>query len=79
MLVEVQDTGIGIAKKDLDHIFDRFYRSAEARSMVVTGTGLGLPIVERIVEIHDGTITVESVLGEGSTFRVLLPVHQGEA
>ncbi len=71
-VVEVKDSGIGIAPEDLPHIFDRFVRG-EAVRLVTKGTGLGLAIVKRIIELHHGQIEVESVLGEGTTFRVRLP------
>lgn len=72
---EVRDTGVGIARQDLDRVFERFYRVDVARSRASGGTGLGLSIVRNAVERHGGTVQVESVLGEGSTFRVLLPVE----
>jgi signal transduction histidine kinase len=71
--VEVSDTGIGISVDDLPHIFEPFYRAEKARSSVSSGSGLGLAIVQRIVRAHGGRIEVESVLDQGSTFRVLLP------
>ncbi|MNE09809.1 Alkaline phosphatase synthesis sensor protein PhoR [compost metagenome] len=72
-IVEVQDTGIGIAESDLPHIFQRFYRSDKSRNRKEGSSGLGLSIAIKIVEMHRGKIEVESKLGEGSTFRVLLP------
>jgi signal transduction histidine kinase len=73
--LEVEDTGIGIPVEDVEHIFDEFYRSGNARDFASQGTGLGLPIVKAIVEEHDGTISVTSRLGEGSCFTVDLPVR----
>jgi two-component system phosphate regulon sensor histidine kinase PhoR len=73
IVVEVRDTGIGIGDEDLPHIFEHFYRSDRARSTNTGGTGLGLAMVRRIVEIHRGRIEVESAAGKGSTFRVYLP------
>lgn len=67
----VQDTGIGIASAHLDKIFNRLYRVDQARSQ--RGTGLGLSIAKLLVEAHQGKITVESVLGRGSTFEIRLP------
>ncbi|MFN8372345.1 MAG: PAS domain S-box protein [Anaerolineae bacterium] len=74
--IDVTDTGIGIGEKDLVRIFDRFYRADTARSTKISGTGLGLAIVRRIVEMHGGSISVESQLGVGTTFRVLLPLAE---
>lgn len=72
--IEVGDTGMGIAEHEVPHIFDRFYRGAAARSDQIAGTGLGLDIVRTIIEAHGGAIAVDNVLGEGTTFRVSLPV-----
>ncbi|MBN2469083.1 MAG: PAS domain S-box protein, partial [Anaerolineae bacterium] len=73
----VADTGIGIAPQDLPHIFERFYRSDDAKMTGVEGTGLGLAIVKEIVEAHRGEITVSSQLGQGTQFRVTLPHFSG--
>jgi len=70
----VHDTGIGIAKKDIPHLFERFYRADPARSKSVGGSGLGLAIVDWLVRAHNGTISVESDPGKGSTFTVLFPL-----
>ena len=75
-IIEVADTGIGIAPSELVHIFERSYRSDRARQMRSSGTGLGLAIVKRIIEVHNGKIEVESGLGIGTTFRVWLPLAQ---
>ena len=72
--ISVRDTGFGIPEKDLDRIFDRFYRIKDEKTRYITGTGLGLPIVKSIVEAHNGKISVESTPGKGSTFNVYLPV-----
>ncbi|MEF2968397.1 ATP-binding protein [Paenibacillus sp. M1] len=74
--VTVSDTGIGIPKKDLPRIFERFYRVDKARSRSSGGTGLGLSIVKHLTELHQGSVRVESKVGEGSSFIVELPVMQ---
>jgi signal transduction histidine kinase len=73
VVVRVADTGIGIPEEKLSRIFERFYRVDKARSKKTGGTGLGLSIVRHVAENHGGHVTVESVLGEGSTFTVCLP------
>jgi signal transduction histidine kinase len=72
-LFEVSDTGPGISAPDQAHLFDRFFRTRTAIDQAVKGTGLGLAITKAIVDAHRGTITVESVLGSHTTFRVQLP------
>lgn len=72
VVLMVKDSGIGIAPKDLRQIFERFYR-ADTAKVTADGTGLGLPIVKEIITLHGGKIDVESVVDEGSTFRVFLP------
>ena len=69
----VEDRGIGIAKKHLPRLFERFYRVDKARSRNLGGTGLGLAIVKHIAQAHGGNVTVESTLGEGSVFTIHLP------
>lgn len=71
--VAVKDNGIGIPEECLPHIFDRFFR-VEKKVHTIKGTGLGLTIVKRIMEIHSGRITCESQIGHGSTFTIFLPV-----
>lgn len=78
-VVEVRDTGLGIPDHEVDSLFRRFYRSSVAEQRAIQGTGLGLSIVKSIATLHGGTVTVESELGKGSTFRVALPCLQGAA
>jgi len=73
MRVDVKDNGIGIPEECLEHIFDRFYR-VERKVHTIKGTGLGLTIVKKIIEKHNGRVTVESSLGQGSTFSFYLPL-----
>ncbi len=73
-LIQVQDTGIGIAPEDQTQIFDRFYRVHQDRSRQTGGSGLGLAIAQAIASAHHGTIQVQSQLGNGSTFTVRLPI-----
>jgi len=72
--IKVSDTGIGILPEDVPHIFERFYRADHARSRNLGGSGLGLSIVQSIVQEHQGSIDVESKPGKGSTFAVRLPM-----
>ncbi|MEX0272023.1 two-component system sensor histidine kinase RppB [Leptolyngbyaceae cyanobacterium UHCC 1019] len=76
-LIQVQDTGIGIAPADQSRIFDRFYRVSSDRSRQTGGAGLGLAIARAIAQFHHGIIQVESELSRGSTFTVRLPLIPG--
>lgn len=71
---KISDTGIGIDKDAQKHVFERFYKADKARERTKKGNGLGLAIVKKIVETHDGKITVQSELGEGTVFTISLPV-----
>jgi signal transduction histidine kinase len=73
--LSVQDSGIGIPARDLDRIFERFYRVDHGRSRDTGGTGLGLSIVRHVANNHQGWVDVESREGEGSTFSLVLPLH----
>ncbi len=77
--VQVQDTGVGIESGDLPYLFERFYRGQRFAQSNIPGTGLGLAIVKEIVDRHRGTVGVDSRIGEGSTFRVWLPLHERPA
>jgi len=72
--IKVKDTGVGIPPEELPKIFDKFYRVKNPKTRDVMGTGLGLAIVKGVVDAHQGTIDVESVVDEGTTFRILLPI-----
>ena len=76
--LSVSDQGIGIPERDLERIFERFYRVDPARSRVTGGTGLGLAIVKHVTAAHGGTVTVMSKEGAGSTFTLRLPARRGE-
>jgi len=73
--VSIADQGIGIAEEDLPHIFDRFYKGDKSRERAKSGSGLGLSIVSKIVEIHGGQITVQSEREKGTIFKVTLPLR----
>lgn len=73
--VDVADTGLGISAADQGHVFSAFHRSTNPNALSVPGTGLGLPIAQRIAESHGGTLSVTSELGAGSTFRFTLPLR----
>ena len=73
--ISVKDTGIGIAEQDLPFLFERFWRADPSRASHSGGTGIGLAIARRLVELQGGQIEVESKLGRGSTFRFCLPVN----
>jgi signal transduction histidine kinase len=74
--VQVTDNGPGIPREDQEHIFERFYRVHKDRSRETGGTGLGLSIVKNVVQTHGGSVSVQSIPGEGSVFTVALPAQQ---
>ena len=73
VIIRVRDRGYGIPEKDVDRIFERFYRVDKSRSKEKGGTGLGLAIVKHIVNNNRGTIVVSSQVGEGTEFKITLP------
>jgi len=77
VVIQVQDTGIGISKEDLPHIFERFYRADRARAR--GGAGLGLAIAHWAAGTHHGRLTADSELGKGTAFTLWLPAHREEA
>jgi len=79
MVTVVSDTGIGISTEEVTRIFQDFYRSEAAKAEVELGTGLGLPIVNQVVRIYQGTIRVDSMPGQGSSFTVTLPLAVSDA
>ncbi len=76
MKVSVRDFGAGIPAKHLSRLFERFYRVDKARSRKLGGTGLGLAIVKHIVQVHHGSVDVQSNVGEGSIFTIIIPIKQ---
>ncbi|MCA9388861.1 hypothetical protein KC644_03835 [Candidatus Berkelbacteria bacterium] len=79
IFVNVTDTGIGISRKDLSHLFTKFYRASNVDETQASGTGLGLYVSKHVAELMGGTITVQSELGKGSTFTFVLPVFSGKS
>ncbi|WP_057875570.1 cell wall metabolism sensor histidine kinase WalK [Liquorilactobacillus aquaticus] len=78
VILSISDQGLGIPKKDVSHIFDRFFRVDKARSRAQGGTGLGLAISKEVIEMHGGKIWVDSIEGKGSTFYISLPYEEYE-
>jgi signal transduction histidine kinase len=74
LVITVQDFGVGIKKEDTDRVFERFFRGGDELTRTVKGSGLGLTLVKEIVEAHRGKVQVESELGKGSVFSILLPL-----
>jgi len=76
VIFEISDTGIGIAPVDQPRLFEKFFRGVQRDTRKQQGSGLGLAIVKSIVERHGGKVWVESQLGKGSTFSILIPIRQ---
>jgi signal transduction histidine kinase len=74
-VLEVRDTGMGIAAEEQEHVFERFFRTSRATEQAIQGTGLGLAISKAIVHAHGGRITLASNEGQGATFRVTIPIR----
>lgn len=75
-LIEIADTGIGIPEKDIPHIWERLYRVEESRSRITGGAGIGLTISKKIIALHQGEIIVKSIVGEGTTFIIRIPIFK---
>jgi len=75
VIVKVEDSGRGMAPEEVEHIFERFYRVEKSRSEAHDGAGLGLSIAKRIVDLHGGTISVQSAINRGTTFTFPIPLH----
>jgi len=73
-VIEVSDTGPGLAAADAERVFERFYRTDSSRSRESGGVGLGLAIVDAVAAAHDGTVSASSEPGRGTTFRIVLPL-----
>lgn len=75
-IISIKDNGIGMTKEDQKHVFERFFKSEKSRTAVNGGSGLGLSIVKRIIDMHDGSITVQSKLGESTEFTTIMTLMQ---
>jgi len=74
LIIEVEDTGIGIRPEDRQHVFEKFFRGTSPEVRKQSGTGLGLALAQQIVQLHGGQLTLDSAPGRGSTFRIVLPL-----
>jgi two-component system, OmpR family, phosphate regulon sensor histidine kinase PhoR len=79
VVITCQDTGIGIPKADLEHLFTRFFRASNATGLAIPGTGLGLAIVAAIVAVHHGELALDSVEGVGTTVTMRFPLATADA
>ena len=79
IVIDICDTGIGIPKKDLGNIFDRFYRADESRTKNKGGTGLGLSIAKWIISAHEGRILIRSTVDVGTDIRLILPYKSSQS
>ena len=77
VVFDVADNGPGLSREQLDHVFERFWRADSGESQAVGGTGVGLAITKSLVDLHGGSISVESEPGEGARFRFELPIAKG--
>ncbi|MFP4024280.1 MAG: ATP-binding protein [Thiohalospira sp.] len=75
IIIKVQDTGIGLSEDEINKLFDEFFRVKNEQTKHITGSGLGLPIVRKVLDLYHGDIHVESKLNEGSTFTVVVPIE----
>jgi len=78
IVISCQDTGIGIPKADLEHLFTRFFRASNATGMAIPGTGLGLAIVAAIVDVHHGRLGLDSAEGQGTTITLHFPMASAD-
>ena len=78
-IIQVKDTGIGIPADQLDKIFDRFYQVDSSQTREYEGSGLGMTLVKELVELHHGTVAVQSIVGEGTTFNLRLPIGMDQS
>jgi len=74
LIIKIKDTGIGLSEDEIKNLFEEFFRVKNEQTKHITGSGLGLPIVRKVLDIYHGDIHVESKVNEGSTFSVTLPV-----
>ena len=78
VILQVRDTGHGIAPEDLPYVFERFYKADPARGGLSSGSGIGLSVAQQIVRLHEGTLSVSSEVGKGTCFTVDLPLREYE-